>query len=55
VYAYLIGCIPDDIKLSLNSEEEGGIDPAKAFADWCEREVRGYKYQWMRVPVGGAW
>jgi hypothetical protein len=41
-----IGCIPDDIKLSLKSEEEGGVDLAKTFADWCESEVRGYKY-WL--------
>ncbi|KAF9766181.1 hypothetical protein IL306_001427 [Fusarium sp. DS 682] len=37
-----IGCIPDDIKLSLKNESEGGTGLARAFADWCERETQQY-------------
>ncbi|KAL5602474.1 hypothetical protein FOBRF1_010007 [Fusarium oxysporum] len=38
-----IGCIPDDIKVSLKNGQEGGTGLSKAFADWCEREARQYK------------
>ncbi|PNP82622.1 hypothetical protein FNYG_03853 [Fusarium nygamai] len=38
-----IGCIPDDIKVSLKNGQEGGTGLSKAFADWCEREIRQYK------------
>ena len=38
-----IGCIPDDIKLSMKSEEEGGTGLARAFVSWCERETQGHK------------
>ncbi|KAF5588062.1 light induced alcohol dehydrogenase Bli-4 [Fusarium pseudoanthophilum] len=38
-----IGCIPDDIKVSLKNGQEGGTGLSKAFADWCERETRQYK------------
>ncbi|KAF4999117.1 hypothetical protein FGRMN_2680 [Fusarium graminum] len=38
-----IGCIPDDIRPSLKSGEEGGTGLAKAFVDWCEREIQEYK------------
>jgi retinol dehydrogenase 12 len=38
-----IGCIPDDIKVSLKNGQEGGTGLAKAFADWCERETHQYK------------
>ncbi|KAF4965485.1 hypothetical protein FSARC_6718 [Fusarium sarcochroum] len=38
-----IGCIPDDIKLSMKSEEEGGKGLAQAFLGWCERETQEHK------------
>ncbi|KAJ4247764.1 short-chain alcohol dehydrogenase [Fusarium torreyae] len=38
-----IGCIPDDIKLAMKSEAEGGTGLARAFVDWCERETQEHK------------
>ncbi|KAF5004891.1 hypothetical protein FDECE_8634 [Fusarium decemcellulare] len=38
------GCLPEELKLALESKEHGGTGISQSFVDWCERETYTYRY-----------